>query len=262
MKPVLPTLGLALTLLPGAGAWAQWQASASAGLRQVQMAEVDSQGRLLVREHGLLPGLQGEAAYQAGDWRLSARADLYQHRIRYRGQVQDGPPLASNTGTRQGRVGFEAAHPLTAGSSLIGGFEWDHWRRDIEGHGSTLGLRERYTTWRWLTGAQTQWLLHSAASLTGSALLVLAQPERLRVRFDGHVYDDVDFKTRSASGLRLTLTLQPALVAKLSITAELDALNIRRSNDATLRQDGVAVGTVAQPRHSRRALGVRVNYSF
>ena len=262
MKPFLPSLGLVLALLPGAGAWAQWQASAGAGLRQVQLAEFDRQGRLLVREQGLLPGLQGEAAYQAGDWRLSARADLYQRRIGYRGQVQDGAPLASNTGTRQGRVGLEATHTLTADSSLIGGFEWDHWRRDIEGRGNTLGLRERYTSWRWLVGAQTQLLLLSAASLTGSALLVLAQPERLRVRFDGHVYDEAHLKTRSASGLRLTLTLQPALAAKLSITAELDALNVRRANDATLRQDGVTVGTVAQPRHSRRALGLRVNYSF
>lgn len=215
-----------------------------------------------MREQGLLPGLQGEAAYQVGDWRLSARADIYQRRIGYRGQVQDGTPFVSHTGTRQSRIGFEAAHMLTTHSRLIGALEWDHWQRQIEGRGSTLGLSERYTSWRWLAGAQTQLLLHSAASLTGSALLTLAQPERLHVRFDGHAYDEARFKTRHAGGLRLILTLQPAPVPKLSITAELDALNVRRSDDATLRQNGVAVGTLAQPRHSRRALGVRVNYVF
>jgi hypothetical protein len=249
-------------LLPIASAWAQWQASVGTALRQVRMVESDQQGRPLVREQGLLPGLRGEAVYQTGEWRLSANGDLYQRRIGYHGQVQDGPAFVSRTGTRQGRIGIEAAHALTPDSSLIGGLEWDHWQRDIEGRGSTLGLRERYSTWRWLAGARTLLAQRPTASLTGSALLVLAQPERLRVQFEGQAYDEARFKTRSASGLRLALTLQPALVANLSIAAELDALSVKRSDDVPLLQNGVAVGTVAQPRHSRRALGLRVDYRF
>ncbi|MBK6296463.1 MAG: hypothetical protein IPF55_21335 [Rhodoferax sp.] len=262
MRPARLAIGLTLALLPIASAWAQWQASVGAGLRQVRMVESDQQGRPLVREQGQLPGLHGELAYQTGDWRLSASGGFYQRRIGYHGQVQDGPAFVSHTDTRHGRIGFEAAHALTPDTSLVGGFEWDHWRRDIEGRGSTLGLREHYSSWRWLAGARTLLAQHATASLTGSAKLVLAQPEQLRVRFDGDVYDEARFKTRSASGLRLILTLQPALAAKLSITAELDALNVRRSNDATLRQDGVAVGTVAQPRHSRRAFELRASYAF
>ncbi|MBK9237800.1 MAG: hypothetical protein IPO19_18205 [Rhodoferax sp.] len=262
MRPARLAIGLTLALLPIASAWAQWQASVGVGLRQVRMVESDQQGRPLVREQGQLPGLHGELTYQTGDWRLSASGGFYQRRIGYHGQVQDGPAFVSHTDTRHGRIGFEAAHALTPDTSLVGGFEWDHWRRDIEGRGSTLGLREHYSSWRWLAGARTLLAQHATASLTGSALLVLAQPEQLQVQFSGQVYDEAHLKTRSARGLRLALTLQPALAANLSLTAELDVLSVKRSDDVPLLQNGVAVGAVAQPRHDRQAFGLRVDYRF
>lgn len=255
-------IGLALALLPLASAWAQWQGSVGAGLRQVRLLERDPQGRQLVREHGLLPGVQASATYQAGDWRLGLRGDLYQGSVGYQGQSQGGASLVSNTGTSQRRIGLSADSALTEHTHLLGALEHDHWRRRIEGRGATLGLSERYQSWRLLAGARTRLLTHPRASLHAGAMLVLAQPERLTVKFGGQVYDDVNLETRSARGLRLVLGLQPASMPKVALNLEFDTLRIGRSAAATLLTNGLPVGTVAQPDHLRQALGLSLNYSF
>lgn len=262
MNPARLAIGLALALLPLAGAWAQWQGSVGAGLRQVDLLERDLQGRQLVRERGLLPGVQASASYQAGDWRLGVRGDLYQGSVGYHGQSQGGASLVSDTGTSQRRIGLAAGFALTEHTQLMAALEHDHWRRRIEGRGATLGLTERYQSWRLLAGAGTRLLALAGATLHGSAMLVWAQPERLTVKFDGQVYDDASLETRSARGLRLVLGLQPAPTPHVRLNLEFDTLRIGHSEAATLRSSGLAVGTVAQPDHHRRALGLSLHYAF
>ena len=262
MNPARLGIGLALALLPLAGAWGQWQGSVGAGLRQIHMLERDPQHRQLVREHGPLPGVQASATYQTGDWRLGLRGDLYQGSIGYQGQSQGGAGLVSHTGTTQLRTGLTAAFALTEHTSLMGALEHDHWRRRIEGRGTTLGLHERYQSWRVLAGAGTRLLTLAGASLDGGALLVWAQPEQLTVKFGGQVYDDAKLETRSARGLRLVFGLQPASTPKVSLNLEFDTLRIGRGDAATLFANGLAVGTVSQPDHRRQAVDLSLNYSF
>lgn len=262
MSRFIFAVALCSSLLPTSSAWAQWQFTLGTGLRQVRMTETDPTGQTLVREQGLLPGLSGTASYPIHDWLLSGRVEAFGRTLAYDGHLQSGAVFSSTTDTVQQRYGVDLAHRINASTSLLGGLEWDRWQRQIRGRDTVLGLTERYTSWRLLAGAQTQLLRHPLASLDGSALLVLAQPERLRVRFEQQVYDEANFSTRSARGLRLALTLRPASLGNLALTAELDTLTVGRSGDATLLKDGLPAGTVAQPRHVRQALELRANYAF
>jgi hypothetical protein len=226
------------------------------------MTETGANGRQLTKEHGWMPGLELKANYQLRDWQFGVAGEAYGGDIRYDGRLQNGVPFSSDTATRQSRVGVEIGHRITEAARLIGVIEYDFWRRNIHGRGSVLGMNERYTSWRLLTGAETRFGQWSAASVSFKSLLVLARPERLRVRFDRQLFDDADFSTKPAIGARLEWGLQPAAFPNLSFEADFDWLRIRRSDNAVLRRNGAAVGTVAQPEHQRTALGIRANYRF
>jgi hypothetical protein len=248
--------------MPISSACAQWQFSSGAGIRQVRVTETGKDGQQLVREQGWLPGLELRADYVLQDWRFSVAGEAYRHDIGYDGRLQNGTPFSTDTETALTRVSLEVARQLSDATRLIGAIEWDRWQRHILGHDGVLGLDERSSSWRLLAGAETRLLQSSAANVNAKALLVVAQPEKLRVRIDNQLFDDTDLSTKSAIGTRLAVDVQPAAMPNLSFGAEFDWLRISRSDNAVLRKNGVPVGLVTQPEHQRSALGVRVNYRF
>lgn len=255
-------IALFISLISPSFAYAQWQFSAGAGVRQVRVTETDKNDRQLVREHGWLPGLELRADYAVGDWRIGAVGETYRERIAYDGQLQNGVAFSSDTQTAQSRISVEAARQLSDTWRLVGGLEWDRWQRTILGRNGVLGLSEQYSSWRVLAGAETRLLQWPAAAAHVKALVVIAQPEQLHVRFDNQLFDDADFSTKSAVGLRLALRVEANAMPKLSFTTDFDWLRIARSGDAALLKNGVQAGFVSQPEHQRCALGVRVNYRF
>jgi len=255
-------LALCSSLLCACDAKAQWQFALGTGLRQARITETDPAGRTLVREQGLLPGLIGSASYTLDGWLLAGRAEVFARGLDYHGQLQSGAAFTSTTDTRLQRYSATLTRPLGSAGSLQGGLEWDRWQRRIRGRDAISGLTEHYGSWRLLAGAQMPLMQHPLASLDGSAVLVLAQPEWLRVGFDQQLYDEANLNTRWARGLRLALTLQPASLAGLSVTAELDTLTIGRSEAVTLLKNGAPAGSVLQPRHARRAFELRAAYAF
>lgn len=253
---------LAAGILASGSACAEWQFSAGAGVRQLQVTETDQSGRDMVQEHGWLPGVTLRADYAVRDWQVGVTGEVYRHQITYDGQMQSGVPFASDTGTTQTRVGIEVSKQVADAARLIGGIEWDRWQRDIAGRGNVLGLNERYFSWRLLAGAQLRVLQASWAQMQARALVVRAAPERLRVRFENGAFDDAHLTTQPATGMRLALDVYPTAWPKLAITTEWDWLRVGRSGDAVLFRGGVPVGFVTQAEHARRALSVRVDYRF
>lgn len=243
-------------------ACAEWQFSAGLGARQVQVTETDQGGRDMVQEHGWLPGVALRADYAMHDWRIGVAGEVYCHRITYDGQMQSGVPFASDTDTTQTRVGIEMSKQITGAARLIGGIEWDHWQREILGHGNVLGLNERYASWRLLAGGEMRVVQASWVQVHARALIVRAAPERLRVRFENRLYDDAHLTTQSATGMRLAFGVQPTAWPNLAITTEWDWLRVGRSGDAVLFKGGAPAGFVTQAEHARRALNVRVDYRF
>ena len=253
---------LTALLLPLAPALAQWQVSVAPGIRHFRLTENGPDGRRLVKEDGWLPGVQATVGHTAGDWRISLHGERFQGGIDYDGQVQSGSAFVSDTDTAQSRIALEAARAIADRMELIGGIEYELWRRRVHGQGRVAGVMEHSRSWRLLAGLDTG--LPSLAGINSRLrfMLVAAWPEQLDVRFDDQLFDDAHFSTKPAVGARLGLALQPGMDTKLSFTADLDWLKVRRSDNAPLLKNGFTAGTVTQPEHIKTALTLGLRYRF
>lgn len=257
-RPVL----LAALLLHLAPALAQWQILVAPGARHFHMTENDPNGRRLVKEEGWLPGVQATVERTMDDWRISLHGERFQGGLNYDGQVQSGSAFTSNTDTAQSRIALETARTISDRMELIGGIEYELWRRRVHGQGGTAGVTEHYRSWRLLAGVDAGLPAFAGMNSRLRFMLVAAKPERLDVRFDNQLFDDAHFSTKPAVGARLGLALQPGMDTKLSFTADLDWLKVRRSNDAPLLKNGFTAGTVTQPEHVKTSLTLGLRYRF
>ncbi len=232
------------------------------GARYVRMREMDLNGRQLVREHGWLPGVGLKATRRDAAWAFGVSGDIYDANLDYDGRLQNGVPFSTDTATTQGRITAEMSWQLTDTTALIGGIEYDGWRRHVLGRGSIAGVKERYSSWRLLAGASSTAWRSSSADFRLKGLMVLAGPEHLHAHFENQLYDDAVLTTKSAAGLRLDLTAYPRAFPHFSFGINVDWMRIRRSNDEILRKDGLPAGTVTQPQHERSAIGFHADYRF
>lgn len=262
MKRTIALFTLMLGLGVAPSAWAQWDFSASAAARYARATETDINDRRIVREQGWLPGLGLSAQYAAQDWRWRMTGEIYRNDLDYNGSLQSGARFSSETGTTQWRVNLEAARQLTDATRVLAGIERDVWRRDIAGTGNIAGLLEKFASWRFVTGAETRLGQWNVGAVDMKGLLVFSQAERMHVHFGQQLFDDAELKTKPAVGLRLGIGLQPTATPHLALEAELEWMEIRRSDNAVLRRNGAAAGFLAQPRHERAALSLRASYRF
>ena len=266
MKRLTSRAALRQALLPAAWlamplpALAQWDGFISAAARQFTVAEYDHNGRGIVREQGWLPGLEGRLAYRAGDWMLSGQAELYRHRIDYRGQTQSGAPIDSSTATTLARMSTGLAYALNHVLNTSAAIEWECWRRDIKGVGKVSGLQERTLSRRLLLGLEARYPI-AYGEIAASAALVLAAPEKLRVGFSG-LLDEASLETRSTTGVRLGLNWRPAAWPNAQLHGGLDWWKVGRSGDVPVSRNGRFAGTIAQPEHVVRNITLGVRYWF
>lgn len=262
MKRTIALSVLTLGLGVAPSAWAEWQWSASAAARYARATETDINDRRIVREQGWLPGLGVSAQYAVHDWRWRMTGEIYRNDLDYSGSLQSGARFSSETGTTQWRINLEAAKQLTDATRVLAGIERDVWRRDIAGTGNIAGLQERFASWRIVAGAEARLGQWNAGAVDMKGLLVFARPERVHVHFGQQLFDDAELDTKPAVGLRLGVGFLPTATPKLALEAELEWMETRRSNNATLRRNGAAAGFLAQPRHERVGLGLRASYWF
>ncbi|HYD81904.1 MAG TPA: hypothetical protein VEC06_19050 [Paucimonas sp.] len=253
---------LALTFLPLTPACAQWEIAGGAGLQHTNLTEYAPDGRELVREHGWMPGILLHAGHTRGAWRFGLGASSFRRAIAYDGSLQNGVPFATDTDAVQERLGADVVYRLSETALLIGGLEREYRLRKIQGRGAVSGLDERSVSWRLLAGGQMRLVRSATATVDAQASLVLAQAERLRVRFERRLFDDTALSTKPAVGLRAAVTLVPTAAPRLSAVFEFDWMKVRRSDDAALRKNGLVEGSVAQPEHRRRSLAAYLAYRF
>lgn len=249
-------------LASGRSAYAQWEFYGAGGVRYVTMDEVDTNGKQLVEEHGFLPGLEFKANYRRGDWLVTLGGEIYGGNLAYDGQMQGGTAFSTNTRTTQFRARTEVGRYVSDAVLLLAGAEWDYWKRDILGRGATLGLREEYNSWRFLAGAQTRVFQASWSDIYLTGLLVVSSPEHLEVNFDNQLFDQVNLSTKSAIGTRLAVEVRPKASPNVSVEGDFEWMRIDRSDETILSKGGSPVGTVVQPEHVRKAIGVKVKYRF
>jgi len=226
------------------------------------MQEFAASGARLVEERGWLPGLELGASYSSGQWRVGINGETYRNDIAYDGQLQNGAPFSTTSGTVQDRLALEIGRRLNDSVSLLGGVELDHWQRRIHGSGSVLGLNETYHSTRLLLGVESAVLKTAYFDMSARALLVRAQPEHLDVSFGNQLFDDAALTTQAATGFRLGADFIPACAPAMRVSLGFDTLRNGRSGDSMLTKNGLAAGFVSQPEHRRNAFTVRVRYQF
>lgn len=262
MRQLVLFVVLTTGLVSGTSAFAQWEFSGAGGVRYVTNDEVDTNGKQLVEEHGFLPGVELKANYRRGDWLVNLGGEIYGGNLAYDGQMQSGTAFSTDTRTTQFRMTTEVGRYLSDAVLLLAGAEWDYWKRDILGQGATLGLQEEYNSWRFLAGAQTRVLQASWSDIYLTGLLVVSSPEHLEVNFDNQLFDQANLSTKAAIGARLALEVRPKASSHISVESDFEWMRIGRSDEAILSKGGSPVGTVVQPEHVRKAIGIKVKYRF
>lgn len=249
------------TFRPGSAATSPWHTVLFTGARHATVAEYDAAGKRVVRERGWLPGIGAALSYQAGDWTGFGAISTYRGQLDYDGRLQSGQPYRSETDTDLDRVQVGMKYRLSDRYGALAGFEYDRWKRNIEGGPDVAGLQERTSSRRLVLGLDRQFAIGAAGSLEAGLSLIRAEPERLKVGFSG-LADPASFKTRSATGYRINLVYRPKSTANLEIGMELDRMKIGRSELHPVTRNGELVAFVAQPEHARKHATLTVGYRF
>lgn len=240
---------------------AQWQTAVDMGMRHARVTEYDERGQRIVVERGWLPGLGVALDYRGEDAELFTAASVFDADLEYDGRLQNGRAYRSQTRTTLAQVRLGARYRLHGSTRLVGYAEVDRWRRDIEGSGNAVGLRERSWSPRLALGLEQRWLLGGGGRVEASLAIVRAAPERLKVGFSG-LLDDASFRTRSATGFAADFLYHPWAAVPLSLGMRLESIKVPRSEEVTAYRQGQPSGTLAQPEHVRHAATLFVRYSF
>ena len=225
------------------------------------MSEYGQSGERIVHESGWLPGIGGRLAYRAGRWEAYGAATLFQADLDYDGQLQNGRPYSSRTGTRMADAQLGLRYRLLADTEVVAALGIDSWQRNIKGGGSAIGLREHTRSGRVSISVEQAWHIAHAGKLTAGASLIHAAPERLRIEFAG-LLDDASLRTRSANGMALMLRYQPEGTPSFQFGAGFDYMKVSRSAAAPVTRNGRLAGEVTQPEHVRQNVTLFVKYLF
>ena len=221
-------------------------------------------GERLNHEHGTLYGLAG--GVQAGWNALSIEGELsgFGNDVRYDGQTQAGTPVKTHTDEQildaLARAGWRFRRQERLQYQLFGGLGYRYWDRDIRSTPTASGVRETYTWWYALLGGRG--LYHSNQRTTWLAEARLTRPldPEIEVDFRGGP-DDARLDLGSEPGVRLSLAWRHEMASgwRLGIMPFYTAWDIGRSEDRPLKQNGVVVGRVFEPRSETRTYGIQAS---
>jgi hypothetical protein len=226
-------------------------------------------GERLNHEHGTLYGLVG--GVQASRNALLVEGDLswFGNDVRYNGQTQAGAPVKTQTDEHildaLARAGWRFRRQERLQYQLFGGLGYRYWQRDIKSTSAATGVNETYTWWYGLLGGRGLYLANPRTTWLAEAQFMRPLDPEIEVDFNSGL-DDTRLDLGSEPGLRLSLAWQHTLNSgwRLDIVPFYDAGDIGRSQNRTLKQNGVVVGRVFEPRSETRNYGIqaRLGVSF
>lgn len=223
-------------------------------------------GARLNRERGLLPGGSVALGWRQRQWFIDTRWRYHAGDVDHDGQTNQSVPLDTRTDERilDGLVRLGRWQQLQDGFAWAGyvGGGYRHWDREIHGTTGVGGLDERY---RWpyaaLGASARQRLGHG--HLTLDLRLLRPVDGDLDVDFGG-AFDAARLDLEGELGGRIALVWNRPLPGKrwLRLESWYEHWELGRSDSATLRQAGIAVGTVFEPASDTDIVGVSVGLGF
>ena len=223
----------------------------------------------LDHETGTLYGLAG--GIQTGWNALLFEGELswFGNDVSYNGQTQGGTPEQTRTDEKildgQARAGWRFRRQEKLQYQLYGGLGYRDWQRDIQSTPTASGVRETYTWWYGLLGGRGLYRADRRTTWLAEVQFMRPLDPEIKVDFKDDL-DDTRLDLGSEPGVRLSLAWQRDLESgwHLEIVPFYTAWDIGRSDDRPLKQDGVVVGSVFEPRSETRNYGIqaRVGVSF
>ncbi len=234
-------------------------ASLGVGLLQFEFEEFDAQDRRLVKESGWLPGLEGRFKVTGQRATLSIDLGYYSGDVDYDGQTSAGVPIDSTTDADILDIALEAAYQLPLGLPprvyFYAGGGYRRWDRNIQSVGAVAGLDETYQWWRAETGVKLQLARGPHAWDLEAGLLRTLSPQ-VEVDF-GATFDTVTLDLGERWGWRTAAgwshQVAPQLTAGVNVFYA--SWDLGQSGVETLTSNGVATGSVFQPRSESRNYG-------
>lgn len=243
-----------------------WHTSIGIGAMDFDYKEFDD-GERLNREQGILFGLHAAAHKEWG--RNFAEADIawFANDVDYDGQTQNGVPV--NTTTDQVVIDSAALygryfqkHKIFQ-HALVVGLGYRYWQRDINSTRTALGVLENYTWWYGQLGWRGIYQPTTRSSWLAEVKLLRPFAAEIDIDFRNE-FDDTSLGLGEKNGLQLNLRYQFRLAKnwRLDVEGFYTAWDIGRSRQATLRQNGVAIGKVFEPESETRGAGLRISGSY
>ena len=235
--------------------------------------EFDTDGSLLDKETGPLPGLAARWQLAGARWFLAAEGEWVPGLVEYDGQTQNGIPVRTDTRTFLFDARLLGGRAFGDGNRfrLFGGLGYHDWYRDIQPgtavDGSPVaGLLEVYQ-WAYLLAGGELRIWHSGrheVHLEGRYRQMLFGT--MAVDFKGYQgYDDADVVLATEDGLRLALRWRWELGPGQALVFEphYATWNLGRSNLAAVIRNGASTGIlILEPRSQTRKVGMQVSYRW
>lgn len=260
MKHGWPLLVLSICTLPALAGDNSVATSAWLGLTGTAFdyEEFDDQGDSLDREEGWLPGIKAGVNLEYGKWFVET--GLWWSA----GNVDYTSPRADTTTDEDIRnleilagTWFFSVDRLRVG--LIAGGGYREWRRDILPTATASGLDETYSWGYGLLGLRGEQALNKDTRIVAGVQLTRTINPNIDVDFSGS-FDDISLSLGVKNGFRASLALHWQLdtATTLWLAPWYEYWKLGRSADADLFRNGVAVGTVFEPRSETRNSGVTI----
>ncbi len=224
-------------------------------------------GKRLNREHGSLFSLAASANKTWGEHFVETHVAWFTNAVDYDGQTQNGATV--NTTTEQNIVNGTALYgrylqlSRSFHHAVVTGLGYRYWQRDILSTSTAQGVLEHYTWWY----GQLGWrgVYQSTARIRWLAEAKLVRPFAAEINIDfRNGFDTTALKLRAENAMQLQLTLQFKLAKRwqLNVKGYYIAWDFGRSQEGTLRRNGVAIGTVFEPASETRSTGLTISSAY
>lgn len=256
-------LPVCLLLLPGClMAEETWRPVAEAGLdfRHTSMQEYAANGRYLLEESGIVPGIYGGLFMEKGDLRLGGRMQIFDGTIDYDGQTQAGAPFQTDTDTTyvSSRLEVEIGQHGVRVQAFVG---HDYWYRLVKGRGYVGGAEEEYHWWS--LGAAVAYDVALASGFTASPGMTVWRNMTVWQQARNGNFDTAHLRPGGNPGWRLDLPFRYALDPDTSLTASVYHQRFDFDHSPTVQtwKGGIAGSFIYQPEIRYRQTGFSVGLS-
>ncbi len=225
--------------------------------------EYDEQGNLLLREDGLLPGIEFGYDVSSGPDTIAMRIAVWDGNVDYEGQTQTGNPLSTTTDTTitNYSVAFMRDirnHPV----SLIVSLGMRRWDRHIRRTALTNSLYEIYYWPYYMLSGESTLFEQDKFDVKASLSVGRSFSSTMDLHISGYDTTTLNLPSGNTFRLGIPISYQWKPDRTLNIEPYFHYWHFDRSRREPLYRNGVIVGQVHEPENETTSFGVSLSMQF